>query len=142
MLMGKSDIEKLIPHAGTMCLLDNVLQWDAETIHCTTITHRCPRNPLRNTDGLSNVHAIEYGAQSMAVHGALQAGTRTQQGYVASVRNARLHVECLDQLEGELHVRAKLLSGNSSGLIYETQLEADGIAVAEARIAILFRDEA
>ena len=35
-----------IPHAGSMCLLDEVVAWDDERICCTATSHRDPGNPL------------------------------------------------------------------------------------------------
>ncbi|PYK43074.1 MAG: 3-hydroxylacyl-ACP dehydratase, partial [Verrucomicrobia bacterium] len=40
----KAEIRTLIPHAGSMCLLDSVLDWDDESIVCITNTHRDPTN--------------------------------------------------------------------------------------------------
>ena len=71
--INKSEIRKLIPHSGAMCLLDGVIQWDDESIVCVSNTHRDPSNPLRNNGQLSAVHALEYGAQAAAVHGGLRA---------------------------------------------------------------------
>ncbi|MGH8502676.1 MAG: hypothetical protein ACREVE_09435, partial [Gammaproteobacteria bacterium] len=71
--VDKDAIRALIPHAGTMCLLDAVLEWDDESIHCTSETHRAADNPLRREGRLSALHAFEYGAQAVAVHGGLRA---------------------------------------------------------------------
>ena len=37
-----------IPHHGRMCLLDEVIEWDAQHIRCRSGTHRCADNPLRS----------------------------------------------------------------------------------------------
>ncbi|EHP44730.1 3-hydroxylacyl-(acyl carrier protein) dehydratase-like protein [Cupriavidus basilensis OR16] len=36
-----------IPHQGTMCLLDSVLDWSPEFIRCEATSHSHPDNPLR-----------------------------------------------------------------------------------------------
>jgi predicted hotdog family 3-hydroxylacyl-ACP dehydratase len=73
MLIEKSEIRCLIPHAGTMCLLDGVEAWDMRSIVCVSSTHRSVANPLRRDGRLSALHAFEYGAQAAAVHGGLLA---------------------------------------------------------------------
>ncbi|HEX7156529.1 MAG TPA: hypothetical protein VF229_04890, partial [Burkholderiaceae bacterium] len=37
-----------IPHAGGMCLLAEVAQWDADAIVCRADSHRAPDHPLRD----------------------------------------------------------------------------------------------
>jgi len=54
-----------------MCLLDEVLSWNATRVQCRSSTHRDASNPLRNRGCLAAVCGIEYAAQAMAVHGAL-----------------------------------------------------------------------
>ena len=65
-------IEQHIPHKGRMCLLDEVLSWDA-TPHPLPQRQRTARrdNPLRAHGRLGAACGIEYAAQAMAVHGAL-----------------------------------------------------------------------
>jgi len=47
MAVNKAEIRTLIPHSGLMCLLDEVVQWDDQSIACVSNTHRDPANPLR-----------------------------------------------------------------------------------------------
>ena len=58
-----------------MCLLDEVLSWDATRIRCRSNTHRTADNPLRAHGRLGAACGIEYAAQAMAVHGALVAAS-------------------------------------------------------------------
>ena len=46
-MIDRATIAHLIPHAGSMCLLDEVLSWDEDTISCRSMQHRGPDNPLR-----------------------------------------------------------------------------------------------
>ena len=99
--INKAEIRTLIPHSGLMCLLDEVTQWDDGSITCVTNTHRDSANPLRRDGRLSGVHAFEYGAQAAAVHGGLRArsvGATAPPGYLAALRDARLHVVFLDDI--------------------------------------------
>src|SRR5205085_3561182 len=109
LLINKAEIQALIPHSGLMCLLDSVIQWDDRSITATTNTHRDPANPLRRAGRLSALHAFEYGAQAAAVHGGLRArlvNALATPGYLAGLRDARLHAIQLDVIESPLQVRA------------------------------------
>ena len=44
-MLGREAIAALIPHQGTMCLLEQVLEWDAERVLAVTATHRASDNP-------------------------------------------------------------------------------------------------
>src|SRR5881397_688385 len=109
MRINKAEIRTLIPHSGVMCLLDVVTQWDDRSITCVSNTHRDPANPLRRDGRLSAVHAFEYGAQAAAVHGGLRArsaGVTASPGYLAALREARLHAMRLDEVASPLRICA------------------------------------
>ena len=140
--IDKAEIRTLIPHAGSMCLLDNVIEWDDESIVCFTNTHRDPANPLRRDERLSALHALEYGAQAAAVHGGLRAraaGATAPPCYLAALRDAHLHVARLDDLASPLEVRAQRLFGEAGNTIYKCAISAGGISVAEGRVTIMLR---
>ena len=71
-MLPKAEWAHLIPHAGAMCLLDEVVEWDATRLHARSATHRQLDNPLRADGMLHAVNLCEYAAQAMAVHGALR----------------------------------------------------------------------
>ena len=103
----QAQIAALIPHSGTMCLLQTLDAWDKQHIVCRADNHRDPHNPLRTRSGLLAPSAIEYAAQAMALHGALiglEAGVPASPGYLASTRGVQLHRLRLDDLAGELHI--------------------------------------
>src|SRR5262245_26446045 len=92
-----------------MCLLERVVAWDGERITLATTTHRAAGNPLRRHGRLRAVHLCEYGAQAMAVHGALcarAAGGVAQPGLLVSLRAVRFAVDAMEALDGELVVEA------------------------------------
>ncbi len=139
MLIDKAEIRSLIPHAGAMCLLDAVTAWDEQSITCLSDTHRDPANPLRRQGRLSVLHAIEYGAQAAAIHGALcarAAGQTASPGYLAALREARWFVAELDEIAAPLEVVARPLLGDVGYWIYAIQVGAAGRLLAEARITI------
>ena len=70
--MTPSSIAALVPQKGAMCLLEEIVRFDRASIVCRTSSHLSPINPLRCDGRLPSCIAIEYGAQAMALHGALQ----------------------------------------------------------------------
>jgi len=145
MAIEKAEIRTLIPHAGLMCLLDRVLRWDNESIVGLSETHRDLANPLRRQGRLSALHAVEYGAQAAAVHGGLRArsaGVTLPPSYLAALRDVHLYATHLDDVTSPLQVRARRLFGSSSNTIYECDVSADDIPLAEGRITIMLRTQA
>jgi predicted LPLAT superfamily acyltransferase len=140
--INQTEIRALIPHSGSMCLLESVIEWDDRSIVCTSNTHRDPLNPLQRNGQLSAVHALEYGAQAAAVHGGLRAraaGATAAPGYVAAFRDARLHVNRLDDIESPLEVRATRLFGDQANTIYEGRVSAGDRVLVEGRVTIIER---
>ena len=140
MPIGKAHIAALIPHAGAMCLLDAVTEWDEDAIVCVTNTHRDPANPLRLRGRLAAIHAFEYGAQAAAVHGGLCARTVGQTappGYLAALRDARWFVADLDSIAAPLEITAHQLLNEAGRCIYAIRVDAGGQTLAEARIIIV-----
>lgn len=138
----KAEIRTLIPHSGTMCLIDRVTEWDDRSIVCSSNTHRDPGNPLRRDGRLSAVHAFEYGAQAAAVHGGLRArqvGVTAAPGYLAALRDARLHVMRLDDVASSLRIYAHRLFGEAANTVYECRVSAGDVLLAEGRITIMPR---
>ena len=138
----KAEIRTLIPHSGSMCLLDKVINWDDESIVCFTNTHRDPANPLRRDGRLSALHALEYGAQAAAIHGGLRAraaGATAPPCYLAALRDAHVHVTRLDDVASPLEVRAQRLFGEAGNTIYQCDVSASDVRVADARVTIMLR---
>ena len=50
----------LVPHAGSMCLLDQVIECGDDHIVCSAVSHRSPNNPLRDAGRLSVSAAIGF----------------------------------------------------------------------------------
>ncbi len=112
-----------------MCLLDEVMEWDAGHIRCRSGTHRLPDHPLRSQGRLGAACGIEYAAQAMAVHGALAARKvgkgRSEVGFLASLRDVRLHVLRLDDIESDLICDARLVAGDQGSALYEFALRSE-----------------
>ncbi len=140
-MLPQTDWAHLIPHAGTMCLLDAVVDWDECSIHALSASHARAENPLRSALGLHAIHLAEYGAQSMAVHGALlaraQGVTTMRPGLLVSLRDVQLAVEYVDQLDGNLDVHAQCLYADAGSAQYAFHVEHRGRRLASGRAAIL-----
>jgi len=138
MLMTRDDIAALIPHSGSMCLLDGVLSWDENTIICRTASHRLPDNPLRSNGRLAGVCGVEYAAQAMALHGGLTGGgSRPSAGYLASIRDLTCFVGRLDDISDDLTIRAGKLLGEGNRVIYAFTVRAGDLDLLTGRAAVV-----
>jgi predicted hotdog family 3-hydroxylacyl-ACP dehydratase len=139
MLRGHAWIARHIPQQGSMCLLDEVLDWDQSRVRCVSRAHRSLDNPLRAHDRLGAVCGIEFAAQAMAVHGALLAPElhRAQRaGYLISVRSVAVRVARLDDIDGDLLVAAELLGGDGTTVLYQFSLSGGTRLLLTGRAAI------
>ena len=140
-MLAKTDWAQLIPHAGTMCLLDAVLVWDERSIHAISASHARADNPLRSPQGLHAVHLAEYGAQAMAVHAALLARAggvaSARSGRLVSLRDVQLSEEYVDHLDGHLDVHAECLYADEAGAQYAFRIEHRGRLLASGRAAVI-----
>jgi predicted hotdog family 3-hydroxylacyl-ACP dehydratase len=132
----------LVPHAGTMCLLERIVTWDEGQIEVATCSHTRPDNPLRTGGRLSGLALCEYGAQAMAVHGGLLAsadGERARPGLLVSLREVDLVPDDVGTLSGELRVRATRLHGDASGWQYAFEVLHHGRCLAHGRAAVMLQ---
>jgi predicted hotdog family 3-hydroxylacyl-ACP dehydratase len=127
----------LIPHAGSMCLLDRIVAHSEHGIQCATRTHLLPDNPLRRDGQLSAMHLVEYAAQAMAAHGALAVGG-VQRGMLAALRDIRLHAHRIDDIATELTVNAARRIAQGAGSLYDFRVQGGDRLLCEGRIAIAF----
>ena len=134
--MNHDDICARLPHAGRMCLLDRLESFDAESIHCRARSHRDADNPLRSHGRLHAVIGVEYAAQAMALHGSLTAGpdVAPAMGYLASVRDLQLDTDDLSAVNEDLDIRARRLSGDAGGFIYEFDIHAGARRLLAGRV--------
>jgi predicted hotdog family 3-hydroxylacyl-ACP dehydratase len=91
---------------------------------------------------LASVHAFEYGAQAVAVHGGLRArraGLKATPGLLVALRDARLYVDRLDDIPHLLEVKASNLGGSGGNYVYQVEIRGGGKLLAQARLTILAR---
>jgi predicted hotdog family 3-hydroxylacyl-ACP dehydratase len=116
------------------------VDWNAYGATVITRTHRAPWNPLRRSGHLSAICLCEYGAQAMALHGALvarAAGTTLAPGLLVSLREVELFVASAEDLPGDLRVEVLRLGGGAGGLQYRFRVNHGDSVVARGRAAII-----
>jgi len=138
MTIARVGIERRVPHAGTMCLLDSVTSWDAQHIACSAASPS-EAHPLARGGIVPAVAAIEYAAQAAAVHGALlddQAGPRD--GMLAKLSDVDLHSACIPFDGGPLAVRAELISRGTAACLYTFVVATERQPIASGRLMVAF----
>jgi predicted hotdog family 3-hydroxylacyl-ACP dehydratase len=141
--LDHAGIAARVPHAGSMCLLDALLDWSPTHVHCSASSHADPANPLRTPGGLLAPNAIEYASQAMALHGGLCAeaaapGQPPRAGYLASARGVQLHVPRLDTAPGPLAVRAERVAGDGQQAMYRFSVhDANGRLLVDGRATVV-----
>jgi predicted hotdog family 3-hydroxylacyl-ACP dehydratase len=138
-MIDRARIAGLIPHAGAMCLLDEVTAWDERSIRCRATSHRDLGNPLAVAGRLGAACGVEYAAQAMALHGALAGtvGGRPAAGYLASLRALVLKVDRLDDLAGDLVIEAERLAGEGTSVSYRFGLSHADVPLLSGRAAVI-----
>ena len=138
-MIERAQIASMIPHAGSMCLLERVIRWDAQAIHCMASSHRAPRHPLADGGQLHSACGVEYAAQAIAVHGALlgAADARPRSGYLVSVRGLVLAVDRLDNVSGALLIEAERLAGEETHMSYRFAVRDADRVLLHGRMAVV-----
>ncbi len=139
MLASKAEIARVIPHTGSMCLLDGVLECDAQRIRCVSGTHRATDNPMRSGNVLLALCGIEYAAQAMAVHGAWDAKyeQKPRAGYLAALRDVTCDRMRLDDLSDDLIIDAEKAVGDEARVIYQFTIRAGDNKIMSGRATVV-----
>ena len=139
MQLSQEQLYAFLPHTGTMCLIEEVSSYDNEVILCRTNSHRSPENPLASKGCLSSIHAIEYAAQAIGIHGALSRNSQDKPngGYLVSVRNVQIFQDYLHTLKKPLTIEATKSMASDALWIYTFKVSADDLIVAQGRATIM-----
>jgi predicted hotdog family 3-hydroxylacyl-ACP dehydratase len=142
MRLNHDQIARLLPHTGAMVLLDSVLDYDAERIHCIADPHVAD-HPLREAGRLPAWCGIEYAAQAMAVHSGLCTATPSldagQQGFLAVARDIVMAQPELDGLPGEIDIHAEKIFADSGRSLYAFRLESQGQLIVSGRATVVLQ---
>ena len=137
MTLDHAAIRGLVPHAGAMCLLHEVLQADTDSIRVRAVSHRDPANPLRECGVLPALCGVEYAAQAMAVHGSIQNRNGIRSGMLAALRDVELAVQRLDDIAEDLLIEAHCLLNESGRLLYRFEVRANGRELLQGRATVV-----
>jgi len=135
--MNQWPIAELIPHAGNMILIDQVLRFADDDIE-TQLTVRAG-GLFNEADGsLPAWVAIELMAQSVAAYAGCQArlrGEPVELGFLLGTRKFQCNVEHFP-LGSQLHIHATRSLQDDNGMgVFECHLSGPGIQV-EARLNV------
>jgi predicted hotdog family 3-hydroxylacyl-ACP dehydratase len=137
-------IADLLPQSGAMVLLAEVVSFDERRLVARAHSHRDRRHPLAHRDVLPVWAGIEYAAQAMAAHFALQSrlSGRGTIGLLGGVRDVRASVRRLDDVAGPLSVAVERLSRDAAGSIYAFAVtaEADARELLRGRATVVQRE--
>jgi predicted hotdog family 3-hydroxylacyl-ACP dehydratase len=148
--IGADEIYARIPHAGAMRLLDAVLSWDEKSIHCSATSHADRQNPLGDRGVLRNVHALEYAAQAIAVHGSLllsddpsSSAAALKLVYVGTFRDVDMKSPTLEPGEGApLDIRAELYAAVRGAWSYGFKVTSRGATMVRGQATVVVPGEA
>lgn len=132
-------LEDLLPHVGAMRLLDAIVRWNDAEIECVAHSHRDPANPLAVDGVLPAACGLEFGAQAMAIHGALVAGraAKPRVGLLVAAHELAWRVARLDTVPGALTVRARRLLGSAQQVAYEFDVLDGARSLVSGRASVM-----
>jgi predicted hotdog family 3-hydroxylacyl-ACP dehydratase len=114
------------------------VEWDRASVRAIARNHRAPDHPLRRGGELPIACGIEYGAQAAAAHGALLSQGPSGAGFLASVRSVAFHARRLDDVAGDLEVRAEQMGASEAGVLYRFELASAGRVLVDGRLTVAF----
>lgn len=140
MLIGREQIESMIPHGPSMCLLDEVVAWDQAQIHCRSrvLASANPLWPQGATSGeLPTPLLIEYAAQAAAVHAALlQTGLgQARAAYLGAIKKVRLLANATHS-DHPLDIRGQRELSSPAGAIYPFTVSQHNTPLIEGRLLL------
>ena len=142
MKIDRAGIERLVPHAGAMCLLDTVTEWTPASLSCISALP-APDHPLACFGLVSAFVVSEYAAQATAVHGALlEDANAPRAGRLATLLDVELAATVLPGEGGPLAIRADLLSRSSAGCMYSFVVGTCEGTIASGRLMVVLLEVA
>jgi len=139
--LSRQDIQARVPHAGSMCLIDHVKQWDEGQLLCQADCSP-PDHPLRSEGKLPASVAIEYAAQAAAIHGSLLDGVNdARPGYLVKLSKVTLHSEYLVDTTNIINIAVQLISRSDLSCLYAFEVKEGPQHLAAGRLMIAFTQQ-
>lgn len=143
-MLERAGFGHLLPHQGPMALVERVLAFDADEIRAQAAVPDALHHPLRRDGAVAAVHLCEYGAQAMAVHGALLAqstGGRARPGLLVALRAVDLLVDRIDGLAAPLDIVARREHTDDQVWRYHFEIAAGGRVLARGQAMVMLEPE-
>lgn len=142
MKLSRTNIERLVPHAGAMCFLDSVTHWDAHSISCIAPAPD-ENHPLLRCGKVPAIAAAEYAAQATALHGALlDSATTPTVGMLAKLSDVDVYREWFPSDKKMLSVCVTLISRAIGGCLYSFNVHSEHKPIASGRLMVVITPEA
>ena len=137
-----TSVETLLPHTGRMRLIDLVVSFNEQQIVCESSSHLAADHPLAEAGILSIICGLEYGAQAMAIHGALLADSESpkacrRHGLLVAASDLQWSVARLDQCAAPLVIKAVSEFRSDNQVSYRFEINASNTTVLEGRASVL-----
>lgn len=143
-LINKAEkLAALLPHGAGMSLFDAVELCSDSKIIAHSTRHQATDYPFCDTDSnnISSILLVEYGAQAAALHARLNAEIspheENQKIFIGSVRDLVLHLPEFQSSDGQLTITAELQFGDKNGAIYLFAATINDEPLAEGKMALL-----
>jgi predicted hotdog family 3-hydroxylacyl-ACP dehydratase len=137
MKLDRATIERLVPQAGVMCLLDAVSHWTPASIVCTASAPGAD-HPLARDASVPGIASCEFAAQAAAIHGALiEHALGPRPGVLAKLMGIEVHAHEFPRGE-QVIVRADMLSRVAAGCLYAFEVRAGERQVCQGRLMVAF----
>lgn len=138
-ILNHNEIEQRLPHSDNMSLLNEIIQFDKQSLTALAISHLDANNPLWQNGRINTVNGIEYAAQAMAVHGSLlseKLSATPLTGYIATVRNIIIKVPQLPIEKTPLLINVEQLMSNEDGFTYQFHISCAQQSLILGRITV------
>ena len=137
-MIDRTELLKALPHGESMCLLDRVCNWDADSLKAQS-TNVLTGNPLLVNGIFYPELCIEYAAQAAAVHLRLAQihVFKESVAFVASVKKFEILSHLPLSEVGPLEVHVRLNIATTSACSYEFNACWNGELWTKGNLAIM-----
>jgi predicted hotdog family 3-hydroxylacyl-ACP dehydratase len=129
-------IAELIPHAGTMVLLDELVHWAPGEAQCRLTI--APGMPFVSDDAVDTIVSIEYMAQAVAAccgYAGFRSGDGIRVGMIIGCRRMDIKVPKL-AVGDELMVHVREIRGHDEISVYRCEVLRGAESVASAQLTL------
>ena len=137
MHLDRTALAGLLPHSGSMVLIDNVVAWSEKKLVCETRRHLDASFPLKEYDVVPASAGIELAAQAMAIHVALVRDDGPKQGLLTHVKNICFGNSSLNDASDLLTIEVRADRIGIRGCSYSFEIKSGGAACLNGRVGVV-----